>query len=305
VGGSRCRFSPPEFAVLHSGGDTVIRVALGCLITLMLISGVAAEPVQLTVNGQARTLLLMRPGEQGPRPTVIVLHGGNSGADEEAELSGFAKLGPPHGFAAVFPQAKAGYWNFFPPGKESGQYKRYFQRLGGLPDDVAFVKMIAAELIQKGVSDPKRIYLVGRSLGGVMALRLACVEAETFAAVGLLISTMPEVMGSECQPVKPMPMLIINGTDDRVLPYRGERSVSGDVLWSTPKLVAFFRKLNGCSELERQSLVPVKHASNIIIERSTGCPRAPVVLYSIVGGGHDVPVELNASQTFLDFFATR
>jgi len=283
----------------------MIRVVLGCLITLMLLSGVAAEPMQLTVNGQVRTLLLMRPGEQGPRPTVIVLHGGNGSADQEAELSGFAKLGPPRGFATVFPQAKAGYWNFFPPGKESGQFKKYFQRLGGLPDDVAFVKMIAAELIQKGVSDPKRIYLVGRSLGGVMTLRLACLEAGTFAAVGLLISTMPEVMGSECQPARPMPMLIINGTDDRVLPYRGERSMKGDVLWSTPRLVEFFRKLNGCPEPERQSLVPVKHASNIVVERSTSCSGAPVILYSIVGGGHDVPAEFNATQTLLDFFATK
>jgi polyhydroxybutyrate depolymerase len=283
----------------------MIRIVLGCLITLMLASGVAAEPMQLTVDGQERTLLLMRPGEQGPRPTVIVLHGGNGGADQEAELSGFAKLGPPRGFTTVFPQAKNGYWNFFPPGKESGQYKKYFQRLGGLPDDVAFVKMIAAELIQKGVSDPKRIYLVGRSLGGVMTLRLACVEAGAFAAVGLLISTMPEVMGSECQPAKPMPMLIINGTDDRVLPYRGERSNMGDVLWSTPRLVAFFRKLNGCPEPERQSLVPVKHASNVVVERSTSCSGAPVILYSIVGGGHDIPTELNAAQTMLDFFASK
>jgi polyhydroxybutyrate depolymerase len=283
----------------------VIRIVLACLTTLMLVSGGAAEPMQLTVNGQERTSLLMRPDERGPRPTVIVLHGGNGGAELEVELSGFAKLSPPRGFATVFPQAKAGYWNFFPPGKESSQYKKYFQRLGGLPDDVAFVRMLAAELIQRGVSDPKRIYLVGRSLGGVMTLRLACVEAETFAAVGLLISTMPEVMGSECQPARPMPMLIINGTDDRVLPYRGERSSMGDVLWSTPRLVAFFRKLNGCGEPERQSLVPIKHASNVVVERSTSCSGAPVILYSVVGGGHDIPAELNATQTMLDFFTSK
>ena len=282
-------------------GDAVSRFFVCCLAMLTIVSSVAAEPMRLTVHGHARTFLLVRPVGQGPSPTIIMLHGGNGRADQEIQLSGLAQHGPQKGFVAVFPQARGGYWNFFPPGKENVQYRRFFLRHGGVPDDVTFLKMIVTDLVQGGISDPKRIYLAGRSLGGVMALRLACVDAGSFAAIGLLISAMPDVTGSECQPAKPMPVLIINGTDDRVLPYRGERGARGHILWPTQRLVAFFRQLNGCDEPDQQSVLPDQQAQNIVIERSTRCSGGPVVLYSIVGGGHEVPAAFNASQTLLDF----
>ena len=275
------------------------RVFVCCLVLLTIVSGVAAEPMQINVNGQARTFHLARPDGQGPRPTIIMLHGGNGAADQERQHSGLAEHGPQQGFAAVFPQARGGYWNFFPPGKETGQFRKFFQRFGGVPDDVAFLKTVVAELVQEGISDPKRIYLAGRSLGGVMVLRLACVDASSFAAIALLVSTMPDVTGAECQPAKPMPVLIINGTQDRVLPYRGERSAQGYVLWPTPQLVDFFRQLNGCADPAPQS-TPAG-LQEVVIQRSTNCPGGPVVLYSIVGGGHDVPAALNMSQVLLDF----
>ena len=279
----------------------VSRFFVCCLVMLTIASGVAAEPMQINVNGQSRTFLLARPDVQGPRPTIIMLHGGNGAADQEIRYSGLAEHGPQQGFVAVFPQARAGYWNFFPPGKENGQYRKYFQRHGGVPDDEAFLKMVVANLVQEGISDPKRIYLAGRSLGGVMVLRLACVDAGSFAAIALFVTTMPDVTGSECHPAEPMPVLIINGTDDRVLPYRGERSTEGYLLWPTPRLVDFFRQLNGCADSGQRSVLPGQFVQDIVIQRSTECSGGAVVLYSIVGGGHDVPPALNMSQILLDF----
>jgi polyhydroxybutyrate depolymerase len=232
---------------------------------------------------------------------MIVLHRGGGGADEELRFSGLAEQGPQQGFVAVFPQARSGYWNFFPPGKENEFYVRYFRGIGGVPDDVAFLKMIVTDLVRDGISDPKRIFLVARSLGGAMALRLICVDAESFAAVGLLTTAMPEVTGAECRPAKPMPVIIINGTLDRVLPYKGERSGQRDILWSTERLVAFFHKLNGCAESDQTSILTGEHARKVVVERSTRCSGGPVILHSIVGGGHDVPAELSAAQTLLDF----
>lgn len=279
------------------------RFASCCLFVLAMVSAAdaGAESRRLAVAGQARVFQLIRPAGQGAHPTIIMLHGGNGDVDLETQDSGLAQHGPQQGFAVVFPQAKGGYWNFFPAGKENGLYKRFFKRLGGLPDDVAFLKMVVADLIQSGLSDPKRIYLAGRSLGGVMALRLACVDADSFAAIGLLITTMPDVTGAECQPARPIPVLIMNGTDDRVLPYRGERGMHGDILWSTQRLVGFFRALNGCAGPAQQSVLPDTLTHKIVIERSTGCSGAPVVLYSVVGGGHELPPALNANRALLDF----
>ena len=273
-----------------------------CLVILTTLSSVAAEPMALSVNGQARTFVLQRPAGQGPHPTIIMLHSGGGGAEQEIQSSGLAQLGPQEGFLAIFPEATGGLWNFFPPGKETLQYVQFFQRHGGLPDDVAFLKALVSDLVRDRMSDPRRIYLAGRSLGGAMVLRLACVDAENFAAIGLLISAMPDATGSDCHPHKPVPVLMINGTDDRVLPYKGERSVRGDILWSTERLVTFFNGLNGCAEPAQLGAPAGQHTQNVVIERSTRCAGGPVVLYRIVGGGHDIPAAVKASQTLLDFF---
>ena len=102
------------------------RLALCCLLILTTVSSVAAEPMPLSVNGQARTFVLHRPAGQGPHPTIIMLHSGGGGAEEELRSSGLAQLGPQDGFLAVFPEAMGGLWNFFPPGKETTQYVRVF-----------------------------------------------------------------------------------------------------------------------------------------------------------------------------------
>jgi polyhydroxybutyrate depolymerase len=278
----------------------MMRLLLFCLlITSTIATSAASEPVQLTVQGQPRTFLLSRPSGAGAHPTIIILHRGNGTADEELQFSTIARPGPQQRFVAVFPQARGGYWNFYLPGKENAAYKRLFDRHGGIPDDFAFLRSIVTHLVRNEIADPKRIYLAGRSLGGVMVLSLVCVDPESFAAVILLSSAMPNVTGSDCQPVKPVPIFIAAGTDDRVLPYKGEQR--GDLLWSMERLVSFFRQLNGCTEPAHKTV----QAPNIAIESSTNCPGGHVVLHSIVGGGHDLPGERNIDRTLLDFLSDK
>jgi polyhydroxybutyrate depolymerase len=279
----------------------VKRLLFFFLAVLAASPGHTAELMQFAVDGHARKVLMTRPAGQGPHPTLIVMHGGGGTAELELQLSGLSQLGPRDGFVAAFPEAMGGYWNFFTPGRETKQYVRLFQHLGGVPDDVAFLRALTRNLAQNGIADPQRTYLVGRSIGGIMALRLACIDAQNFAAIGLLVSAMPDVTGADCHPPKPLPVLMINGTADRVLPYGGLRSPLGDSLWSTQRLVDFFSRLNGCAEATHQ-IVSTEHIPNVVIERSIGCAGGPVVLYRIVGGGHAIPAALNASQVLLDFF---
>ena len=159
-------------------------IILLILTTILPVRGAYAEPMQLIVNGQPRTFLLERPTAQGPRPTIIMLHGAGRRAADIAQDSGLAQLAPREGLVAVFPEGRGSRWNWSPPGKESAKDVQFFQQHGGLPDDVSFLKSLVADLVRRGVSDPKRIYLSGLSLGGVMALRMACVDAGSFAAIG-------------------------------------------------------------------------------------------------------------------------
>ena len=81
-----------------------------------------------------------------------------------------------------------------PARKRRGSVQEKLQ-IGGVRDDVGFLKFLVADLVRRGVSDPKRIYLAGFSNGGFMTLRMICTNSGLFAAVGLLASGMPEGLG--------------------------------------------------------------------------------------------------------------
>ncbi len=207
-----------------------------------------ASVTALVVNGQARTFLLERPAGQGPRPTIIMLHEAGGSAAGIARESGLARLAPQQGFAAVFPQGLvANRWNPYPPGKETAGFIQMGRQVGGVPDDVAFLRLLVGELVRRGISDPKRIYLAGNSNGGFMTLRMVCVDVATFAAIALLSSGMPEPTGADCRPAKPIPVLMIKGSADQVVPTGGGLVANVLGVWPTQRLVGFFRELNGCA----------------------------------------------------------
>jgi poly(3-hydroxybutyrate) depolymerase/Flp pilus assembly protein TadD len=271
--------------------------------------------MQVVVNGQPRVFVLNRPAGTQARPTVIMLHGTGSNAAREANAPGLGQLAPHHGFAAVFAEGRAGHWNHLPPGKEAREFAELaFKGADGAPDDVAFIRMLVADLVRRGVSDPKRIYLVGRSAGGWMALRMACEDAKLFAGIGLLITGMSEPAGAVCRPAKPLPVLMLNGTADRLVPYAGGtvagldgapgRGVFG--VWPAERLVEFFRRLNGCAEPAQFSVIALKAREQVELESSTRCAGAPVDFYRVVGGAHNAnPAGLDVSQALLDFFSDK
>jgi polyhydroxybutyrate depolymerase len=276
-------------------------LVLSTLALLATASAAGAEPMSLIVGGKARTFQIERPAGAGPHPSIIMLHGANGSVGPAAELT---QLGPREGFALVLPQGIGNRWNFFPPGKESSRDAQFFEQHGGVPDDVSFISILVSDLVRRGVADPTRVYLAGLSLGGVMALRMACADAGPFAAIGLLISAMPDVSGADCRPAHPLPALMINGTADRILPYAGGASVRGDSLWPTERLVTFVRRLNGCSEAT-EKFVDRTDQNKIEVVRSTQCSDGSVIFYRVIGGEHDVPASLNVSRLLLDFFRNK
>jgi polyhydroxybutyrate depolymerase len=240
--------------------------------------------------------------EQSPRPTIIMLHEADGTAAGIAHSSGLARGAPRRGFVATFPQGLAGSrWNFYPPGKETPGFLEMSRKVGGIPDDVAFLKAIAADLVRRRISDPKRIYIAGASNGGFMALRMICVDAEMFAALGLLISGMPDVISAACKATA-IPMLMVKGTADPIVPHAGGLVANVLPVWPTERLVTFFLRLNSCNGPAQEAIFPGQHLQKIEIDRWTKCAGASVVLYRIVGGGHSVPPTFQVGEALLDFF---
>ena len=264
---------------------------------------VAADTARLVVGGQERTYLIERPVITGPRPTVVMLHGINGTAEQIAQRTRLAHFGPRDGFVVVFPQSHANAWNRFAAGKETPRALEYFRKSGGPPDDVGFLKMLVADLIQRGISDPARIFLAGLSNGGFLTLYMLCTAADSFAAMGLLVTSMPDDTGSECRPPTPLPVLVLGGTADQVVPYGGGLVSQSTInVWSFEQMTAFLRKVNGCVGEPGRSVVPGIQ-QRVEIEYAGPCRSGPIVTYKIVGGTHaTAPDALNTAQLLLDFF---
>jgi polyhydroxybutyrate depolymerase len=263
------------------------------------------QQVSMQVAGQKRTYIMIRPRDSKPLPTVLFLHG-RYGSAEKMLRTGFGQIGDREGFVTVFPNGIAGEWNVFPPGVPNP-----VQAIGA---DTEFIKQLVTDLVARGIADPNRIFMSGISFGGFMTLRMACVAPELFAAIGVVLASMPDADGQDCHPSKPLPLVMVNGTADRTVPYAGGRTPAGFGVWGTDRTLAFFRQLNGCNGAAQRSEIPQSEWSDmppIVVDRWTRCSGAPIVLYSVIGGGHHAPGAggagrgmggFSTAETLWDFF---
>ncbi len=125
-----------------------------------------------------RSYLIRRPPGGGDMPLVVVLHGCNQAADSFATLTGFDALADEASFIAVFPEQSGAAnpyfcWNWF---LEEQQRRDV--------GEAAILRAIVGEVVAEGGVDVSRVYAVGLSAGGAMAVVLGTVFADVFAAVG-------------------------------------------------------------------------------------------------------------------------
>jgi polyhydroxybutyrate depolymerase len=170
-------------------------------------------------EGLTRQALQWRPHPLGPAglgrvPLVLVLHGGGGTAVGMARLSGFTGLAQSKGFAVIFPDSGVQAWNDGRPDPSSHRPST---------DDAGWLTALAQDAVREGWADPKRLYVCGMSNGGFMALRLACEQPAVFAAVG---SVAANGAGAGCPHGDPVPLCLIAGTDDPIVPFRG-----GPIRW--------------------------------------------------------------------------
>jgi polyhydroxybutyrate depolymerase len=276
------------------------RAFLGCALYvtgMTLASPSVAE--QLVVDKSTRTYAIEKPAASGPQPTIIMLGAHGTGA-EVARSSKLGTLAPQQGFVAVFPDVPQPQWNFHMPAKRS--FWNFFR--SAAPDDGIFLKALVSDLVHRGIADRQRIYLAGESGGSVMALRMLCTDASLFAGIALLGPAMPERLGSECHPSRPVPILLINGTKDEVYPYAGgpiapDKTFS---VWPNERLIGFLQQVNNHSGAPRTSSLPIKVPNTVAVDRWESCSGALLTAYRVIDGPHAVPADLNAAQAMINFF---
>jgi polyhydroxybutyrate depolymerase len=129
-----------------------------------------------------------------------------------------------------------------------------------------------------------------------MTMTLVCARADLFAAAASVIINLTDDLANACHPSRPVPMLMMNGTADPLVPYLGGRGASRFAVngfWSTERTLAFWRRVNGCEQQDAaatdlEDRDTTDHST--VTQVSSNCPHArDVVLYRINDGGHRMP----------------
>ena len=250
----------------------------------------AAAHVTIDSAGLRRTAVLVERErlKLGRRPVIVVLHGGSGSGARVRRNLGLEEAIRSRNVTLVYPDAIGGHW---------GETKETAQR------DIDFLRTLIDRLVANGTADRRKIFLVGSSTGGMLALRIACERAgEAYAGVATIIANLPADIAESCQPPKPIPLMVINGTANPIIPYSGgpAKITEGKVeVVSTDATLAPFAKADGCGE--GRTTIPLpdrdpKDGTRSYIDKLNGC-RAPVELIRVEGGGHTIPGRFTAGTT--------
>ena len=232
-----------------------------------------------------------------PRPVVFVLHGGATSAETTLGMrpGDFVELSDKEGFIAVYPNgypdqpgSNRHHWN-------DGRNLRWAAHKKNI-DDVGFFSSLIDHFIKIYNAEPQRIYAVGASNGGIMCYRLGCELSDKIAAIASVIANLP-VHLYECAPSRPVSVLIMNGTNDPLMPWEGgmirfRGLCLGEVL-STAETVKFWLKRNKCAVSPIITMEPDKDPEDgTRVRREVYSPckdGSEVRLYAIENGGHTWP----------------
>lgn len=147
-----------------------------------------------------------------PVPLVLCFHG-HGGSASKMLYTNFNYVSDTANFIVVYPQATLfkgkSHWNV---GRRN---------LGSNVDDVGFISSLLDSLSGSYNIDQSRIYSTGMSNGGYMSFLLACQLSERIAAIASVTGSMTLQTYHLCNPKRPVPVLQIHGTNDRIVPYNG------------------------------------------------------------------------------------
>ncbi|MEM8500255.1 MAG: PHB depolymerase family esterase [Pseudomonadota bacterium] len=194
-----------------------------------------------------RTYQLYRPETAEPKaPAIFVLHGSRgSGKDMRALVgAGFERLADQHGFVVVYPDGVENHWNDC---RGSADYAANTRNI----NDPLFFEDLIDELARTQSIDRTQTFIAGLSNGGHLVFRIALEKPDLFRAYAALIASLPEERNLDCeQSRQAVNMMIMNGSEDPINPYKGglvsigENSTRGPVL-STRETALYWAGLAG------------------------------------------------------------
>ncbi|QDV39038.1 alpha/beta hydrolase family esterase [Tautonia plasticadhaerens] len=195
----------------------------------------------IEAGGRRWSYVVHAPRQAGgdrPLPMVLALHGSSGSGEGFLDDAGWAELAGREGVIVVAPDGlpmrpdaapnravNPRIWN-------SGQHPA--DRPRSRVDDLAFFDALLVEVAGAWPVDPNRIYVVGHSNGGAMALRLAAERSGSFAAVASVAALryVDPPVGARA-----VPILALFGGADPLLPTEGGLSILPWEVRRTPEVL--------------------------------------------------------------------
>src|SRR5262245_9207463 len=268
-------------------------------LVLLALTGLAvsaAEPLRSTrheirAGGRTRSYRLYAPpslDESRPAPLVLAFHGGEGEAATIEPFLGFDALADREGFLVAYPDGVDKHWN---DGRENKNFASFREGV----DDVAFVAALIDAIARQHPVDPRRVFATGISNGGIFSHYLAARLATRIAAIAPVAGGIAEPFRASFRPERPVSVLMMNGTEDPLMPYHGggvRHGTNGRVL-DTAEAARLWVAADGCAPPPKIEILPDTDPGDACrATRSTwtgGREKTEVVLYTLEGGGHTWP----------------
>jgi polyhydroxybutyrate depolymerase len=244
---------------------------------MVACEGKQAQPPDATwmiqVGSRMRVARVHVPATYDPAtrtPLVVDLHGRTQTAIAQARLSAATTLADSEGFIVIQPESATSptSWNAGTCCDPATTNQL---------DDVGFVRALLDEAEARLCIDTARVYAQGMSNGGYLSHRLGCELADRFAAIGPVAGLL---LFSGCAPVRPVPVMMVNGTADSLSQYQ-----------FVDEAIDFWRAHNQCT-----TMTTTYATGDATCVTHGGCAEgADVVLCTIADGGHQWP---GSTETF-------
>jgi polyhydroxybutyrate depolymerase len=188
--------------------------------------------VRLASGGRLRTAIVLTPAAARPVPLVVVLHGRDTTPTQELVRTGLADLAANGQAVLAYPAGVGRSWNAG-TGCCATAAKLHV-------DDVAFLRRLIGAVEAHAPVDPARVYLIGYSNGGRLALTAACALPGAFAGVATYGTAQPARCPAN---LPPLPVFIGYGSLD---PHAAPGHVP-DGGTTGPVTAAGWRSVDGCT----------------------------------------------------------
>ncbi|HKC05523.1 MAG TPA: PHB depolymerase family esterase [Methylomirabilota bacterium] len=243
----------------------------------------------IEVGGLTRTYLLHVPPSlpAGPVPLVLVFHGGGGNGIGTERLTRFSELADREGLLVAYPEGVGRNWY---DGREFATGSRaHRERI----DDVGFVAAALDAIARAHAVDPRRIYATGISNGAVFSHYLAAHLSPRIAAIAPVVGGIADPPDAWLRPERPVSVLILQGTTDPLVPYRGGAIAFGrGRIIDTEEAARRWARLDGTAPEPRSTVLPAPgkdHCGGLRLTYSGGRDGSEVVLVRLDGGGHTWP----------------